>query len=225
MTKKAARRCIVNMATGRFKSGQERLRNSVNNICPDIPLLTWQHEGDIGSPTHKEAPYAFKIYAIKKAQEQGYDSILWVDASMFMIKRPERVFAEMEGKGFVFQVDGDIGKHDGHVLGRWCNDETLKYFDIKREDAQEIGLPLMGFCGFSGFSGLPNGEKFLKLWEMAMKDGMFQGSWDDHRHDMSCGAAIIHQLKLKMWPGQEFVAYGDENIHEKTEILCKGLSS
>lgn len=214
-----AKRCIVNVATGRFVPGQQRLRNSVNTHCPDIPLLTWQHESEIGSPVHKEAPYAFKIFAIKEAQSQGYDSILWVDASMFMIKYPERIFAEMEKSGYVFQVDGNLGKRDGHVLGDWCNDPTLEYFDIKRKDAMKIPLPLMGFCGFY------KEKRFLPMWELAMKSGMFQGSWENHRHDMSSGSAIIHQLKLKMFPGQEFVAYGDENIHSKTEVLCKGLSS
>lgn len=219
MMKTKVKRCIVNVATGRFVPGQQRLRNSVNDECPDIPLLTWQHESEIGAPTHKEAPYAFKMFAIRAAQAQGYDSILWVDASMFMVIYPERVFTEMEKNGYVFQVDGNPGEYDGHVLGQWCNDATLQYFDITREQAQDIVLPLMGFCGFH------KGEKFLKMWELAMNAGMFQGSWDNHRHDMSCGAAIIDQLKLKMWPGQEFVAYGDENVHSKTEILCKGLSS
>lgn len=213
------KRCIVNVATGRFVPGQQRLRDSVNQICPEIPLLTWQHESEIGSPMHKDDPYAFKMFAIKKAQEQGYDSILWVDASMFVIKRPERIFAEMEKTGYVFQVDGNIGKTDGHVLGDWCTDTALEYFDITREQAKDISLPLMGFCGFY------KEKRFLKMWELAMKMGMFRGTWKDHRHDMSCGAAIINQLGMTMWPGQEFVAYGDENVHDKTEILCKGLSS
>ncbi len=144
MTATKAKRCIVNVATGRFQAGQNRLRNSVNDICPEIPLLTWQHEDQVGAPPHKSDPYAFKIFAIKKAKEQGYDSILWVDASMFIIKRPERVFTEMEKNGYVFQVDGNIGKMDGHVLGDWCTDTALSYFDITREQAKDILLPLMG---------------------------------------------------------------------------------
>jgi hypothetical protein len=40
-------------------------------------------------------------------------------------------------------------------------------------------------------------REFFSKWEKAKNDGVFKGSWDDHRHDMTCGSIIANDLKMK----------------------------
>ena len=52
-----------------------------------------------------------------------------------------------------------------------------------------------------------------------MLDGMFKGSWIDHRHDMTCGSIIANRLKMKFQSGDEWLSYSPVNEKPKNETI------
>lgn len=71
---------VVNFSTAQYSRGQQRLARSLG----DRPKLMFSSYEAIGSPTHSESPYEFKIHAIEKGFEQD-DIVLWVDSSMYLV--------------------------------------------------------------------------------------------------------------------------------------------
>lgn len=178
---------IVNLATDRYILGQNRLRQSLidNNLNGDF--FGFVGEESVGSPSHLDNPYAFKIYAINKVKEMGYTKILWLDASVYAVKNVQPVFDWLEDKG-IFMEEA------GHWAGSWCNDETLEYFGITREQAMQIPMYSAGGSGFDFEKH--NSINHFNFWHQSMSNGLFKGSWNDHRHDMSCGTLVANQLGL-----------------------------
>src|SRR5579885_732924 len=76
-------RAIVNVATGRYVKGQERLRKSFE---AELGFM-W---ADVlpGSPTHEDRPYAFKAYALKNVADMRFSTLLWCDACIVPGARP-----------------------------------------------------------------------------------------------------------------------------------------
>jgi hypothetical protein len=53
------KRAVVNVATGRFIKGQERLSLALDQHRAGAFFHYWTHEPD-GCPKHADVPYAFK---------------------------------------------------------------------------------------------------------------------------------------------------------------------
>lgn len=178
------RRAIVNFATDQYISGQRRLAESIIN---KNELFLYRKAEEIGAPPHNLEPYAFKIYAIDKVRERGIDQILWLDASVYAVKDPQPVFNWLTKHG-IFMEEA------GHYVGQWCNDETLNYFNITREQAMTMPMFSAGFVGFDFRQEIA--REFFARWKNAMLAGMFKGSWSNHRHDMTVGSIIANQMGL-----------------------------
>lgn len=198
VSKEPVKRCVVNLATGRFWAGQARLKTKMQ--CHDIPLITFQHEWDVNAPTHSENPYAFKIYAIEKARDMGYDQVLWVDASVYPVKDISPVFDWLTEKGIFLE-------EAGHYLGQWSHDEALSYFGIERSIAMTMPMLSAGFIGFDFRN--PISREFFAEWKESMLNGMFKGLWENHRHDLTCASAIanLRGLVPSYSHGGQFFAY------------------
>lgn len=177
--------CIVNVATGSHIKGQQRLSHSLS-LTTSKDRLMYQSEAAVGAELHYSNPYSFKIHAIEKARE-WYDQILWLDASVYAVKDPQPVFDWLTKHG-VFMEEA------GHYVGQWCNDETLNYFGITREDAMTMPMFSAGFVGFDFRQEIA--REFFARWKNAMMAGMFKGSWSNHRHDMTVGSIIANQMGL-----------------------------
>jgi len=218
-------RVIINIATGAYIRGQERLRTTLDEFN-DTQLLAWTDESQIGSPTQKLNPYAFKIYAFEHALKNGYKQILWVDASVYAVRNLKPIWDTIKNEGYIMQ-------YAGHLVGRWANDKCLKYFGVSRDDAMKMLM-----YGNAGFLGL-NFEneiavEFFKRWKESMLAGMFIGNWNNvnnsesndercsgHRHDMTCGSIIAQQLGMEYKKGDEWLEYAapEEAIKNDTIIL------
>lgn len=202
------RRCVVNYATAQYYPGQMRLAKSV----PGEDILLFNEKD--GFPPHSENPYAFKIYSIEKAIEQGYDQVLFFDASVYAVKPLKPVWDWLESKG-IFMEEA------GHYLGSWCNDRTLAYFGIIREEAMTMPMFSAGFVGFDFRN--PISREFFAEWKEAMNNGMFKGSWTDHRHDLSCASAIanLRGLVPLYSSGGQFFAYTGVGYSQPNEtVVC-----
>ncbi len=70
-------RCIVNTATGIYGRGQDRLKDSLIKNGYTGDFLFFRNELPPGCPSQEQAPWAFKIFAVKEAINKGYSSILY----------------------------------------------------------------------------------------------------------------------------------------------------
>lgn len=187
---------IVNFATGHYLKGQERLADSLNGY----KKLMISSYTAIGSPTHSESPYQFKVHAIEKAFE--FDPVvLWVDASMWLVgdlSKIERLILE----------DGYFMSEAGHWVGSWTNKFTRNYFNLTEEESKVPGGFNMFSAGLLGLNGLSNiGWKFFREWKASALAGCFRGDWSDHRHDMTCASIIAKRLGMKYQRGGEHMSY------------------
>jgi hypothetical protein len=221
------RRAIISLGTNDYNRGRERLRSSLQineNYAGDIFLYSEEHE--VSSPSHKENPYAFKIYAFETIKNLGYNQILWVDCSVWAIKSITPIFD-------IISQDGYICQEAGHHVGTWTNDRALEYFGLSRDEAMSIMM-----YGNAGFLGLdfdtPIANDFFNQWKQSMLDGMFKGEWTNnnqtesndarclgHRHDMSCGSIIRHRLGMKLQSGMNYLQYIDDfNRTPHNDSVC-----
>ena len=200
---------IVNFSTRVYKPGQDRLSKSLNGH-KQLMLDSYQL---IGSPTHQESPYEFKLHAIEKAFEID-PIVLYCDASMYAVgdlKKIETIITE----------DGFFGQEAGHYVDDWCNNHTRKYFNLTEK----------GFTMFSaGLLGLnKNNEtamQFFNEWKASANAGCFKGDWSNHRHDMTCASIIAQRMGLKYQRGGSHMAYigpGYGAPEAGVTILCQGI--
>jgi len=203
---------IINVSTGNYIVGQDRLRSTLSGYY-DGDLLFFTDENQFGSPTHKENPYAFKTYAFQHALSLGYKKILWLDASIYAIKDITPIWDIIEKDGYIMQ-------EAGWNCGQWSNDMSLEYFGLTRDEAMR--MPMYGNAGLLGLDldrELP--KIFLERWHKASQDGIFKGAWNNnaktesddirclgHRHDMSVGSIIANLLDMNYIKSTEIMQYG-----------------
>lgn len=195
------KRAIVSFANGRgnYLLGLDRLEQSIARHGGDAAFFGFRGEELVGAPPHLENPYAFKIYCWQKVISLGYRKILWLDASVAAVAPLDPVWELVEKDGYIMQ-------EAGNSIGRWCNESTLAYFGMSREEA--MGLYMYGNAGLLGLNlNFPICREFFDKWRWSMLDGCFIGSWDDHRHDMTCGSIIANRLKMKYQKGDLFLHY------------------
>lgn len=212
-------RAIVSLANerGNYYKGLCRLAESVRGRF-DGDFFGFMGEHSVGAPRHSDNPYAFKIYAIDYVRGKGYDQILWLDCSVWAIKNVNPVFRKITDQGYIMQEAGQF-------VGRWCNDRTLAYAGLSREEANKMLM-----YGNAGFLGLdfnnPTASEFFTGWSRYMSDGQFIGSWNDHRHDMTCGSIIANRLKMKYETGTSWLQYaapGQDPLNESIIFFAQGL--
>lgn len=211
--------CIVNVATpGRdnYLKAQQRLKDSLEQWKFEGTFLAWTGEYPPGSPTHQDVPYGFKVYAFREALRQGFRYILWLDASIWAVGDVTPVFDHIERKGWVME-------YAGHTISQWINDNALDYFGLTREESQ-----VMLMYGNGGFLGLnfdfPKCREFLDQWERACKAGAFNGSWSDHRHDMTCGSVVACRLGMTYHPAGKYLVFGAVKKRPDVVFCCQGMS-
>jgi len=186
---------VVNFATSQYARGQQRLSRSLGNI----PKLMYTKYEEIGSRTHSESPYEFKLAAIEKAWELD-DIVLWADSSFYLVgdlSIIEKLIIE----------DGYFMSEAGAWVGQWTNQHTRKYFNLTES---EVAIPGM-FMFSAGLLGLnrqsPIALEFFRQWKASGEAGCFSGSWTDHRHDQTCGSIIAQRLGMKYQRGGQHMSY------------------
>lgn len=184
---------IVNFATKEYKAGQQRLMASINGRAQTLMFNNYEV---IGSPTHQESPYAFKIYAIEKAFELD-PIVLWCDASLWRV-------GDLSVIENIIQTDGYMMEEAGAYVDQWTNSHTKAYFKFKPHE--------VGFTMFSaGFLGLNKNSEiamlFFNEWKKAERAGCFRGDWSNHRHDMSAASIIAQRLNMKYQRGGTHLSY------------------
>lgn len=214
------KRAIVTFANdrGNYRKAADRLSDSLKKFS-DVPLQIYTNESWIGAPLHQDNPYAFKIFCIENTlKNSGTQQVLWLDSSVYAVKDIQPIWDLIDRDGYVMQ-------EAGHVVGNWCNDNTLMYYNLTREDALKI--PMYGNAGLLGLDFSKSVSRhFFHWWKIAMECGLFKGSWDDHRHDMTCGSIIANRLCMKYQPGDTILQYAapeDPVLNDSIIFKAQGL--
>jgi hypothetical protein len=173
--------CIINVAVGSwFPLAQQRLKTSLDMVGytgDTLFFTTWPP----GSPTHNEAPYAFKGFAIDAARKLGYELILYLDSSIWAVRQFPDLFKYINTNGYLFMSNGN--------LGMWSSDEAIKHFGVDRETALTMREVVGGFVGLN-FKN-KNCNDFLDEWLALAKDTkLFRGSWKNDNHEVSSDSRV-----------------------------------
>lgn len=204
-------KCVINVSTKKYWRGQRRLAQSLDGNT-DSTILLFKSESDVGALYHQHSMYGFKPMAFKHAYNLGYRKILWLDASMYVLKDLTPIFDEIEEQGYFFQNSGWLTKD-------WTCEKATQYFGTdkgKMISSGVVGLDLNN----------QDASDFLYLWLGAMKDGMFNGSHNFYRHDQTAASLIIENLKLKITENNTLWQYGnpkDKPMHEDIILLANGI--
>ena len=189
-------RCLVNVAShAHYPVFQERLMRSLDQLAPGVPRVFYTRNLPPQWPEHASTPYGFKLYAMKEAHDKGHDVVMWLDADVRVTAPLDPVWKLIEQDGhYLIQSDGDL--HD------YCNEETLKYFGMSREDKEPQKI-LGGKIFAIDFRNERAVKWFSGMWK-AMQDGLYQGTFSahscvkGHRGDEAVGAILAHRLGMKV---------------------------
>jgi len=234
MSKPPKDACIVTVATAdHYIAEQQRLVNSVKEFGAGIQMFNWRGQLPFGSPPHYTVPYAFKAYAIKSAKDIGFDKVLWLDASMYMMAEWGKFWELLEERGNLFwQCDLE---HCGFL----CSDAAMKLMGKTREELMVTPLMQGGIFALD-FSSL----SAKGIWEFYWKhvhSGALIGYWSakqgfvsenpnviGHRHDMpilsiACfdnGVELLQQPHYFTYPGRD----NPNNNHICIEIERRAIA-
>jgi len=191
---------IVSFGTGLYEPYLDRLRASVRRHSPQIQVFTYSSFDEIGSPTHAENPYAFKLYAIDKVRAMGYRYVLWCDSILQLQKPIEPLLPQITARGVYLAKDG-------WTCGTWANDRALQGFGVSRDQAMEITSIWACFMAFD--FAVPAAQEFFRRWKQACDDGLFRGThWNTHqteshdprcrghRHDQTCAELSAYMVGI-----------------------------
>ena len=193
---------VVCVASGVYSQFLPRFRRAFEKHSLGAALFLFDDFAEIGAPSQKENPYAFKLYAIEKVRRAGYRFVLWCDSILQLTRPIEELIPEVA-------VTGVYLAKDGWKTGQFANDRALEYFGVSRDDAMNIPAIWACFMGFD-FTN-PITHEFFGRWKNACDAGIFKGSaWNDsqseskdprckgHRHDQSCAELIANQMGLPL---------------------------
>jgi hypothetical protein len=221
--------CILNFSDYKFSKGQDRLRDSLKEQAYVGDFISYSEFADVGSKVHLEVPYQFKVYAIEKVRQMGYDVVLYCDASIWAIKNVMPVINHIIEKGYLME-------YCGFSAGQFSTDICLKEFELTRDEAMNIPLHSAGFTGLNFKNELAS--NFFDKWlDSARKEVAFQGDWNNnqkqcsqderclgHRHDQTTSSIIAHQLKMERI-NPHFMQYDYDGVEIKNETIfkCRGI--
>jgi hypothetical protein len=195
---------VVNVATGGYEAIAKPLLDSVVLYCPSATIFSVSRLSDIGSPSHQDDPYAFKLYAIKYMRDLGYDVVIWLDSPIRLVRPIDEWISKIESVGVYLQ-------QDGWANGQWANDTALDWFKVSREEAMSISSVYACVMAFD--FRVPITHEFFDLWWKSYEAGCFRGKWKNidgcessdprclgHRHDQTCAELTAHRLGIPLSP-------------------------
>lgn len=202
---------IVNFSSAEYRKPQQRLKNSLQGYS----TLMFENYEQIGSPSHKDSPYQFKIHAIEKASYTD-PIVLWVDSSMYRVGDLSKIEA-------IIKRDGYFMEEAGHYVKDWCNPYAKKWFNLQPEEDHFI----MFSAGLLGLNfENPDARFWFSVWKDSATAGNFRGDWSNHRHDMTCGSIIAQRMGFKYQRGGSHLAYIGEGYSKPEDgvvFYCRGM--
>ena len=159
----------------------EREYNGVEILTPNVT-------------PHSEVPYKFKLDLIQQAVKDGYESIVWLDSSLQVVRNLDELFNNTAG--FCFH-------NLGHPLKNYISDlavDNLIMSDIELKTTPQIWGGAFGL----DFSN-PDAHKILRVLIRQSEIGSFNDGSSTregfiaHRHDQAVMSVIFNRFKVKMY--------------------------
>lgn len=208
-------RCIVNVATGEYVRGQQRLLSSEH--VRRYSSLMYADTMPPGSPSHRDVPYAFKAWAIKAAMEQGARLVLWADASIIPIRSIDPLWEKIERDGYWIS-------RNGFFNSEWTAERAYADLAISREENEAIEHVVATTFGLNLDHGAGRYifDEYLRL---AQTDA-FKGPWSggvgvQHRHDQTALSVVAWRAGCQLTSPPEWFAYRGGEI-ESTILVADG---
>jgi hypothetical protein len=194
-------RCVVNVATGAYVRGQERLRR----VCEQqgLPLMSWADVMPPGSPAHTDIPYAFKAHALQCAAAAGYTSLLWADASILPIADMGPLFEKIER-------DGCWISRNGYRNSEWTCNAAYPLLGVTPEQNHDIEHVVATAFGLNLVH--ETGAAILVRYTEYAKNGAFRGPWKggigvQHRHDQTALSVCAWRCGVELTDPPAWFAY------------------
>lgn len=195
---------FVTFSNGRYLGQERPLRDSIHRVYPQADVFTFHDTLEIGSPSHQDSPYSFKVHAIETVRAKGYQVIFWCDSVVRLRKSIDPILPLLRERGVYLQADG-------WPTGTWANDRALEYFGLTRDEAMTFECVYACILGFDFRTPVAN--EFFRRWKAASDAGIFRGAWTNaaktesqdercrgHRHDQTCADIISYQLGIPRSP-------------------------
>jgi hypothetical protein len=210
---------------GRYPAGSRRLSESLAAV--GIPWRQFILAGRYpdGSPTHEQAPYAFKLHALAAAARDGCDIVLWADSAVWAIRDAAPLIGAVERRGYYFV-------HSGFSYGQWTSDACLAAMGETRTDASHDAAlsPMIMACFYAVDLRRTEMRQFLeevRHWTLANDGALLRGAWTNdrrqvsedprcsgHRHDQSILSILIKRWSLTIdVPHETYFQYYDDHGH------------
>lgn len=191
-----------------FSSGLQFIKRDLQMVGFSGETMLWDQCYPASSPLQQSAHGAFKPFCFWDAYIQGYNVILWLDASIRIHSQLEPVFKLLEEDGYLIFCED-------HSLGAYCKDDALARLGLDRESS--FHLPSCWSCVLGLDLRNVVSRRFLYEWRQRALDGItFPGpkwsgtkGWprtasDDlrvkgHRHDQTAASAIALTLNMRKW--------------------------
>lgn len=243
-------RAVVNVATGRYVKGHDRLVCKIAELpACGVSLRTWSDKLPPGSPSHQNVPYAFKAFALRDAA-QHYDTLLWADASILPIKPLGPLFERIERDGYWMSNNGWSNYEwtaDSAYPDLFSEHRRSFNYDLGAAYAMNRTIPHVVATTFGISLKHPLGKAFLdEYFRLASETKAFCGPWVNsnhhpvfdpnagdryapcgpldvrgHRHDQTAASVIAWRLGFKLTNAPEIFAYrGGEK--ENTILVADG---
>lgn len=219
---------IVSVGVGSwFAKGIDRFEKTAREHGYDGDFLVWKNGYPEGSPTHQQVPYAFKTLAMLEAIEQRYDSALWVDAAIVVIKPLDALWEQIERDGYWIPLNG-------WDTGQWCADRALDPLGITRDQAFDIPHAMACAMGFDLRDRVTCAV--LGEWKrLALETDAFKGPWNNknhvcsqddrvlgHRHDQTAIGVLAWRYGWRLTACPLHISYNQPNISPKSCLLAVG---
>ena len=231
-------RAIVNVATGSYVKGQERLTEWCAAHQEDY--VHFRNALPAYSPSHAEIPYAFKAHALANAAEQGYRTLLWCDACIIPVRPLKPLWERIERDGYWIGSQAGPEPDRGYSNYEWTADSAYPglFPGVKLEIARALNrkIPHVVATCFGLSLAHPAGTQILHEYcRMAQQALAFCGPWTNkreapcgppdvrgHRHDQTALSVIADRMActLTRWP-DVFAYRGHET--EKTIVVADGV--
>lgn len=216
---------IINACTptGWYPAGSKRLERSLNHVGWAGETVIWTDWPD--SVFDRSCPYTIKAEALRKASFMGFTHVLWADSSAWAIQDPMPIFDYINEHGYFLWKSG-------YNCAQTCNDQSLDYFGVNRDQAEQ--MPDCGSSIFGMHLQNPIGNEIRKRFLDAAEDGVFHGSrFHDgqsndprflfHRQDQSALSLIAGTMGLEMTNPGEFCSFWAKDVPESVVFTLRGI--
>ena len=203
-------RVVVNVATGAYVKGQQRLGRALGTTR----LVSWADHMPMYSPSHQAAPYAFKAWALKAAAElHGGRTLLWADACILPIAPVEPLWERIERDGYWIS-------NNGYTNAEWTVPEA--YADLGVTPEENEAIPHVVATTFGISLDHPTGrailDEYLRLAQtkafcgpVRLRQGTRVSRGDmeisGHRHDQTALSVIAWRNGCKLTNPPEVFCY------------------